>query len=200
MASDFEKKTGTDICKTDVAAVKRMKARLPEITERIIAQCQSDECYTHIDYEPIPDEAFVTDIIEKFREILFPGYFSRGKLDPANMKYSLGQSVSVLYDMLAEQIAHHVRHDCLRYDLPCTECEQSGQAKALTVLEAIPEIRQMLATDVQATFEGDPAAQSHDEIIFSYPGIFATMVHRIAHRLIRIADPLIAADHERTRA
>jgi serine O-acetyltransferase len=191
MTSDFEKKTGTDICKTDVAAVKRMKARLPEITERIIAQCQSDECYTHIDYEPIPDEAFVTDIIEKFREILFPGYFSRGKLDPANMKYSLGQSVSVLYDMLAEQIAHHVRHDCLRYDLPCTECEQSGQAKALTVLEAIPEIRQMLATDVQATYEGDPAAQSHDEIIFSYPGIFATMVHRIAHRLYELEIPLL---------
>jgi serine O-acetyltransferase len=185
------KRTETDVCKTDVAAGKRMRARVPEIAERIIAHCQSAECYTHIDYEPIPDEGFVSDLIDKFREILFPGYFSRGKLDPANMKYSLGQSVSVLYDMLAEQIAHHVRHDCLRYDLPCSECEQSGQAKALDVLEAIPQIRQILATDVQATFEGDPAAKSHDEIIFSYPGIYATMVHRVAHKLFELDVPLL---------
>lgn len=184
-------KPETDVCKTDVATGKRMRARVPEIAEQIIAHCQSPECYTHIDYEPIPEEGFVAKLIDKFREILFPGYFTRGKLDPANMKYSLGQSVSVLFDMLAEQIAHHVRHDCLRYDLPCSECEQSGQAKALAMLEAIPEIRRILATDVQATFDGDPAAKSHDEIIFSYPGIFAIMVHRVAHRLFELEVPLL---------
>ncbi|KJS31535.1 MAG: serine acetyltransferase [Desulfatitalea sp. BRH_c12] len=180
-----------DTCKTDVAAYKQMKARVPEIAERIIAHCESQECYTHIDYEPIPSEGFVSDLIDRFREILFPGYFSRERLDPANMKYSLGQGVSLLYDMLSEQIAHHVRHDCQRYDLPCSDCEQSGQAKAIAVLEAIPEIRRMLATDVQATFDGDPAAKSHDEIIFSYPGIFAVMVHRVAHRLFELEVPLL---------
>ncbi|MBR9979431.1 MAG: serine acetyltransferase [Desulfatitalea sp.] len=183
--------TTTDTCKTDLAASKQMKARVPEIAERIIAHCQEAECYTHIDYEPIPDEGFVADMIDKFREILFPGYFSRGKLDPANMKYSLGQSVSQLYDMLAEQIGHHIRHDCMRYDLPCSECEYGGQSKALAVLEAIPAIRQTLSTDVQATFEGDPAAKSHDEIIFSYPGIFAMMVHRVAHQLFKLEVPLL---------
>jgi len=184
-------KLETDACKADMATCKQMKARVPEIAEKIIAHCHSDECYTHIDYEPIPAEGFVSDLIDRFREILFPGYFSKNKLDPANMKYSLGQSVSVLYDMLSEQIAHHVRHDCLRYNLPCSECEQSGQARALAVLESVPGIRQILATDVQATFEGDPAAKSHDEIIFSYPGIFAIMVHRVAHRLFELEVPLL---------
>ena len=181
----------TEACKADVAACKQMKARVPEIAEQIIAHCQTDECYTHIDYEPIPAEGFVSDLIDRFREILFPGYFTKTKLDPANMKYSLGQSVTMLYDMLAEQIAHHVRHDCLRYNLPCSECQQSGQVKALALLESIPEIRRVLATDVRATYEGDPAAKSHDEIIFSYPGIFAIMVHRVAHRLFELAVPLL---------
>jgi serine O-acetyltransferase len=164
---------------------------VPEIAEKIIAHCDSSECFTHIDYEPIPAEGYVAELIDKFREILFPGYFSRDRLDPANMKYSLGQTVSVLFDTLSEQIAHHVRHDCLRYDLPCTECEQSGKTKALAMLESIPDIRKVLATDVQAMFEGDPAAKSHDEIIFSYPGIYAILVHRVAHRLFEMGVPLL---------
>lgn len=180
-----------DTCQTDVAASKQMKAKVPEIAEKIITHCSSSECYTHIDYEPIPSEGYVSDLIEKFRELLFPGYFSREKLDPINMKYSLGRTVSVLYDILAEQIAHHIRHDCLRYQLPCSECEQSGQARALAVLESIPDIRSLLSTDVQATYDGDPAAKSHDEVIFSYPGIYTTMVHRVAHRLYELNVPML---------
>lgn len=184
-------KLESEACKSDLATCQMMKARVPDIAEKIIAHCDSNECFTHIDYEPLPDEAHVADLIEKFREILFPGYFSRGRLDPANMKYSLGQTISTLYDMLAQQISHHIRHDCLRYDLPCSECDQSGQAKAIAMLESISSIRQTLAMDVQATFEGDPAAKSHDEIIFSYPGIFAIMVHRVAHRMFELGIPLM---------
>ena len=53
------------------------------------------------------------------------------------MKYNLGQTVSALYDLLAQRITHHIRHDCLRYNLPCSECEQGGQSKALAALESI---------------------------------------------------------------
>ncbi len=187
--SDCQKEI--DACALDLEACQKMKARVPEIAEKIIEHCAGDECYTHIDYEPIPSEGYVVDLIDQFRELLFPGYFSKDPLDPVNMKYSLGQTVSVLYDKLSEQIIHHIRHDCLRYDQSCSHCEESGQAKALAVIEAIPTIRAILATDVRATFEGDPAAQSHDEIIFSYPGIFAIMVHRVAHRLFELGIPLL---------
>lgn len=180
-----------DACTIDLETCQRMKARVPEIAERIIEHCHGGECYTHIDYETIPSEGYVVDLIDKFRDLLFPGYFSKDPLDPANMKYSLGQTASVLYDSLSEQIIHHIRHDCLRYGQSCSHCEESGQAKALTMLEAIPDIRRILATDVQATYEGDPAAKSHDEIIFSYPGIFAIMVHRVAHRLFNLGVPLL---------
>jgi len=180
-----------DACTMDIVTCQQMKAKVPMIAEKIIEHCQGDECYTHIDYEPIPSEGYAIDLIDRFRELLFPGYFSREVLDPANMKYSLGQTVSVLYDMLSEQIIHHIRHDCLRYSQSCSHCEESGQAKALAILESIPDIRRVLATDVQATLDGDPAAQSHDEIIFSYPGIYTTMVHRVAHRLNEIGVPLL---------
>lgn len=180
-----------ETCAMDLVTCQQMKAKVPEIAEKIIEHCQGGECYTHIEYEPIPSEGYVVDLIDEFRELLFPGYFSKDVLDPANMKYSLGQTVSVLYDKLSEQIIHHIRHDCLRFDQSCSHCEESGQAKALAVLESIPTIRKVLATDVQATYEGDPAAKSHDEIIFSYPGIFAIMVHRVAHRLFELGVPLL---------
>ena len=180
-----------EACAMDLVTCQQKKTQVPEIAEKIIDHCATNACYSHIDYESIPSEGYVVDLIELFRDLLFPGYFSRDPLDPVNMKYSLGQTVSVLYDKLSELIIHHIRHDCLRYDQTCTHCEESGQAKALAVLDSIPTIRDILATDVRATFEGDPAAQSHDEVIFSYPGIYAIMIHRVAHRLFELGVPLL---------
>jgi serine O-acetyltransferase len=128
-------------------------------------------------------------MIEKFRQVLFPGYFSREKVDHANLTYHIGQSVSQLYDILSEQIIHVLRHDCHRYDLECTECEPRGHDAALTMIRAIPELRRELAEDVKGAYAGDPAAKSHDEVIFSYPGLYATMVYRIANRLFRLQVP-----------
>ena len=178
-------------CRIDAESLNRFKEQLPDIAENIIESCYDKACYTHIDYEPIPSEGYVVDIINKLKEILFPGYFTREKIDPVNLKYYMGQSVSVLFDMLSVQIAHSIRHDCFRYDLPCSECEEQGQKIALNLLESIPLLRKILATDVRAVYEGDPAAKSHDEIIFSYPGVFAVTVHRVAHKLFELKVPLL---------
>jgi serine O-acetyltransferase len=178
-------------CRIDAESLSRFKLQLPDVAESIIDSCYDKESFTHIDYEPIPSEGYVVDIINKLREILFPGYFTREKIDPVNLKYYIGQAVSVLFDMLSIQIAHSIRHDCFRYDLPCTECDEQGQKLALVLLESIPSIRKTLATDVRAVYEGDPAAKSHDEIIFSYPGIFAITVFRVAHKLFELQVPLL---------
>ncbi|MFC1829559.1 serine O-acetyltransferase EpsC [Thermodesulfobacteriota bacterium] len=178
-------------CRIDAESLSLVRKQLPDVAEKIIDSCSDEECYTHIDYEPIPSEGYVVDIINKLKEVLFPGYFTREKIDPVNLRYYIGQSVSILFDMLSEQIAHSIRHECFRYDLPCTECEEQGQKVALELLESIPSIRRVLATDVRAVFEGDPAAKSHDEIIFSYPGIFAVMVYRVAHKLFKLKVPLL---------
>jgi len=178
-------------CKIDAESLSKFKEQLPGITESIIASCDDQECFTHIDYEPIPSEGYVVDIINKLREVIFPGYYAKEKIDPINLKYNIGQTVSVLFDMLSEQIAHSIRHECFRYDLPCTECDQQGQKAALDFLESIPSIRKILATDVRAAYEGDPAAKSYDEIIFSYPGVFAVTVYRVANKLFEMKVPLL---------
>ena len=184
-------KTPEPSCRIDAESLNRFKEQLPDIAENIIESCYDKACYTHIDYEPIPSEGYVVDIINKLKEILFPGYFTREKIDPVNLKYYMGQSVSVLFDMLSVQIAHSIRHDCFRYDLPCNECEEQGQKIALNLLESIPLLRKILATDVRAVYDGDPAAKSHDEIIFSYPGIFAVTIYRVAHKLFELQVPLL---------
>lgn len=178
-------------CKTEAESFSHYREKLSEILENIIETSNDSQCFTHIDYEPIPYEGYVVDIINLLREVLFPGYFAREKVDPINLKYKMGQSVSVLFDMLSEQIAHSIRHECFRYDLPCSECEEQGQKIALSLLESIPSIRKTLATDVLAAYDGDPAAKSYDEIIFSYPGIFAISVYRVANKLFELQVPLL---------
>jgi serine O-acetyltransferase len=161
------------------------------VAEAIIESCSELECHTHIDYEPIPSRQVVVEIIARVRELLFPGYFSRDKIDPVTLRYNLGQATAETFDLLSEQICRSIRHDCLRYDQPCTDCENRGHILAMKLLEDIPAVRRVLATDVRATFEGDPAARSHDEIIFSYPGVYAMAVYRVAHRLWELEVPLL---------
>jgi serine O-acetyltransferase len=178
-------------CKLEAEAASNYRTRLPEVAEAIIASCGEHECPTHIDYDPIPSRQVVVEIIDRLRELLFPGYFSREKIDPVTLRYSLGQATAGTFDLLSEQVCRSIRHDCLRYDQPCSDCENRGHTLALKLLEDIPAIRRVLATDVRATFEGDPAARSHDEIIFSYPGVYAMAVYRVAHRLFELGVPLL---------
>ncbi len=181
----------SDSCKIEAFTINDYRKQLPEVADSVIANCEDSTCYTHINYEPIPSRASVIDIIERFRQILFPGYFNRERLDPVNMRYAIGQATAELFDNLGEQIGHAIRHDCFRYNLPCSECDESGHKKALEILKAVPDIRKKLATDVTATYDGDPAASSHDEIIFSYPGILATTIYRVAHLIYKLNIPLL---------
>lgn len=178
-------------CKLDVEILAGYRDRLPKIAQEIIETCSDQECYNHVDYEPIPSRDTLVKIINKFLEILFPGYFSLEKLDPVNLSFNMGQCVTQLFTMLAEQVVSSIRHDCFRYDLSCRECNEKGHEISLKVLESIPSIRKILATDVRAAFDGDPAAKSYDEIIFSYPGIYAITVYRIAHELYHFEVPLL---------
>jgi serine O-acetyltransferase len=180
-----------DACKIDEHNLSELRSQLPRIAEEIIDTCNDRECYTHVDYEPIPSRECVIEIIDRLREILFPGYFTSGKLDPVNLRYSMGQTAATVFDMLSEQIGLSIRHDCFRYEQSCSDCAEQGHRFALSLLEEVPSIRKTLATDVAASYDGDPAAKSYDEIIFSYPGIFAIAVYRVANKLFKYGVPLL---------
>jgi serine O-acetyltransferase len=180
-----------EACKVGHETRGHYREQIPAIVEGIVDSCQDKGCFEHIHAELIPSRKEAIGIVTQLRELLFPGYFNQATVDATNLRYQVGKSVDALSKTLSEQITRSLRHECRRYDQPCVQCVELGYKEALTFLEAIPGMRRVLATDVRAAFDGDPAAKSYDEIVFSYPGVFAVMVYRIAHQLLLQDVPLL---------
>ncbi|MDA8308837.1 MAG: serine acetyltransferase [Deltaproteobacteria bacterium] len=187
----MNKKHAFDHCKTEIAAEMLFKEEVPKIVEKLAGSCSNGACFDHVGPEPIPSKEAVMDIVDRVRRLLYPGYFLKGRLEKFNLDYYFGQEATELFEIMSEQMALALRHDCIRHDLPCVHCEEAGQRATINFMRDLPSLRLMLATDVRAAYQGDPAAKSFDEIIFSYPGLFAVTVHRIAHHLWEQQIPLI---------
>lgn len=164
---------------------------MPEVVSELVASCGTKDCFDHVNPMPLPSRQAVVSIIDQCREILFPGYFNSQRLDLVNLSYHLGQAVLRLYQDLSTQITNAVRHDCYRYEKECEECAERGRRCASRFMKQLPELRAVLASDVRAAYAGDPAAGSLDEIIFSYPGLYAITVYRLAHLLYEMGVPLL---------
>ena len=135
---------------------------------------------TQLDY--LPDKGIVSEIILLLQKLLFPGYFNKGAVNASDME-------CVVQDLVAEIKLKLHRQICRTMNLDCGECgscckmSDRAEEKCSAFLETIPEIIEILATDVEATLEGDPAAKNKHEIIFTYPGLFAISIYRLAHQL-----------------
>ena len=178
-------------CKADITIARRFREEIPAIVDQLVLSCNRDGCFDHVGPEPIPSREAIIDILHRASRILYPGYFIRTRVDQVNVGYYFGQEVTGLFETLAEQIMLAIRHDCIRHNLPCSDCEERGQQAAIDFLHSMPPLRVLLATDILAAHEGDPAAKSFDEIIFSYPGLYAITIYRIAHQLYHQEVPLI---------
>ena len=144
-----------------------------------------------IDAENQLNRSVIIDILDRLRKLIFPGYFGKKHLSAGLVEYYAGDLLEgVVYDLTPE-IAKALRH---REDMeiaPNESIQKKAGDTAFTFLAKLPEIREYLADDVSAAFDGDPAASSRDEIISSYPGIYAIMVYRLAHALFELETPLI---------
>ena len=180
-----------DKCKNEIKSAKSYRDEVPAIVDELVASCSSVGCFDHISAEPITHREAIIDILHRLALILYPGYFIRTRLDSVNLEYYLGQQVIALYEILSEQVILAIRHDCIRHNQSCIHCEPLGHQLTVEFLRKLPELRTMLAKDIRAALEGDPAAKSYDEIIFSYPGIRAITIYRIAHELYRLNIPLM---------
>ena len=134
-----------------------------------------------------PDKDAVIDIIEKLRRIVFPGYFRDKNYRVYNPRHNLSMLMEDVMINLGRQIS-------LAYQIVGVP-EQEATAKAETVtlefFRRIPEVRALVQTDLQAAYDGDPAATGMAEIIFAYPGLFAITVYRLAHVLYTLQVPLL---------
>ena len=189
--ADMEASVERDQCKKQVGAIREYRQEIPSLVQELVRTCYQEDSFSHISPEPLPSLDSTIDIIERARRILFPGYFIRSRVDDLNLEYYLGEEETSFFQVLSEQITLCIRHECLRYHQPCTHCEERGQETAIEFLKEMPRLRSMLSKDVRAALEGDPATQSTDEIIFSYPGLFAITVYRLAHQLFDLGIPLM---------
>ncbi|MCA9088341.1 MAG: serine acetyltransferase [Planctomycetaceae bacterium] len=175
----------------------RLKEQLSDLTERIVDSYQEIGTINHLGHCPLPSTQVIVEIIDDLREILFPGYRRRQNLHMGNVSYFVGDLIDGLHDKLTQQIARALRYEYDRLHGPTCDSrklidfEARGQQEAIRFLESLPHLRKILTTDVQASYDGDPAASGLDEIIFCYPGIEAVTIHRIAHQLYSQKVPLI---------
>ncbi len=174
----------------------RLKEQLPNLTNRIVATYAEVGSINHLGHCPLPQYEAVVEILDDLKEVLYPGYRRRVGLHIGNVTYHTGDLIDGLHDKLTVQIGRALQHEArVRHGEDCApghdDHEAKGQAIAIEFLERIPNLRRVLATDVQAAYDGDPACQSLDEVIFCYPGLDAVTVYRLAHELSDLGVPLI---------
>jgi serine O-acetyltransferase len=173
----------------------RLKEQLPDLTDRLVRTYTEVGSINHLGHCPLPNYETIIEATEDLKEILYPGYRRREGLHMANVAYHVGDLVDRLHDRLTLQIARALCHEAgnnvscdpqRRYDF-----EALGQTRTVAFLEQLPELRKVLAMDVEAAYAGDPACKSLDEVIFCYPGLEAITVYRLAHLLHHLKVPLI---------
>lgn len=180
-----------------MATDPRRKESLSELTDRIIQTYYEIGSINHLGHCALPSTEVVFEIASELKEVIFPGYRRRQNLHSGNVNYYVGDLIDGLHDKLTQQIARAIRHEHQkRHRVVCGQTpeidfEALGQQKAIEFLEQLPRIREIIAQDVQAAYDGDPAAGSLDEIIFCYPGLEAITIQRLAHELYLRKVPFI---------
>lgn len=171
-----------------------LKEQLPELTDRIVDTYTNVGSIHHLGHCALPNYDEVIRCVEDLKDILYPGFRRREGLHMGNVTYYVGDMIDGLHDRLTTQIARATMHEArLSSSLKVGEVDYEAQAQQTTLdfLNRLPDLRTILATDVQAAFDGDPACKSVHEVVFCYPGLEAITVHRLAHELYQMGVPFI---------
>ena len=168
-----------------------------ELTRRLLESYESDDRIRHVDAMFLPSRDHCIQIVELLRRLTFPGFFEDQRLTTDNIADRTLRLVRDLDRCLFEQIRQTERYlldqrGQVKAGDDCPECDRLARQKTDAFLAELPEVRRKLSLDVQAAFDGDPAATSTDETIFCYPGLDAIFIHRYAHELYRLQLPLLA--------
>ena len=141
---------------------------------------------------PMPSVEDLSQIVEDLRCVLFPGYYGPSEITPDTMPYYIGSTLDRVRRRLADQINRGYCFVCEKQQIAaCHDCELRASEMAHEFITKLPEIRDLLLSDVEAAYNGDPAAKTHGETIFCYPSIRALTNHRIAHELYKLGVDII---------
>jgi len=175
--------------------VSDAETKLAEAIEGILGSYREHGNINHLDGSNLPARAEVGQLLDDLLSLVFPGYLGADQVDELSSRYFVGERCARILRALERVIGRAMGADCgsegrrSRAVGSPTVCD--ARAHALDLLEHVPLIRKLLATDVRAAIDGDPAASSAAEVITSYPGITAIAAHRLAHHLYLRGVPLI---------
>jgi len=170
-------------------------AVLPEVVARL--QAQAEQLATPLRKtftgHPLPSRDELSQMVELLRSVIFPGYYGSRDITEESLGFHMGAALHRAALILVDEVHRGLCFACLREPDERVPEQCLVRAKLITTefMQALPELRRLLALDAVAAYEGDPAALSPSEAIFSYPGVRATTSHRIAHELYRRDVPLI---------
>ena len=145
----------------------------------------------HTSSGQLPSGESLKEIIGLVRAVVFPGYYGRSVLNQETLPYHMGTALERLFFLLTEQIQAGLCFDCVAEKCVNLHCRRRAEDCATQVIGRLPELRQLLSTDVEAAYMGDPAAHSRAEVISCYPAIKALTCYRLAHELHKLKVPLI---------
>lgn len=172
--------------------------QMKKILLQTIQALSSPDSYNSVYHEPnhgspMPSVKDLQEIVSTVREIIFPGYFGLEILQEETISFYTGVNIDKLYTLLTRQIRRGLCFACEKNASKsmCETCDGLAEKMTTQFIEKLPHIRQLLATDIQAAYNGDPAAKSFGEIIFCYPVIKALINYRVAHEMVRLQVPLI---------
>lgn len=165
---------------------------LDEIVEQMCTTVSLDKVW-HRAYQdaPMPSLLRLSEIMDRLRAVIFPGYFGVSKVREDSMRYHLSANLDSIYHLLADQIRRGACFVCHDGANKCPLREEDAYKIAMLFMKKIPEIRRLLSSDAKAAYQGDPAATSAGETIFCYPSLYAMIHHRIAHELYNLSVPII---------
>lgn len=164
---------------------------IKEVVEKIVLTYRGDCGINFIDASNLPAREKILEVLDLLTELLFPGYTGKRAVTKTNISFIVGDILCDVQAELCDQMERAYRYACRIKE--CDDCDCRIKAENVTkhLLTRLPEIRELLKGDVIAAFDGDPAAQSYEEIVISYPCITAIATYRIAHELYLKDVPLI---------
>jgi serine O-acetyltransferase len=164
--------------------------------ENIVDQLSDLNMYNELYHIPwhemdLPSTIELQKLVDILREIIFPGYFGDSKVRAETINYIIGARIHLVYSILSKQINRGFCFYCTDASDECADCKQKSRRLSREFISRLPLIKQKLALDAKAAFNGDPANPHISEAIFCYPSMAAITYHRIAHELIQLGVPLI---------
>lgn len=163
------------------------------LVEKICATYADTKGINHNEGHNLPRESEILSVLNELLEVIFPGFAEREAHSIETLRYAVGEIISRCHIDLYDIICRSYKYHCALFSGEECSCNCPGEAEkaSRSLLESLPEIREIMKLDIQAAFDGDPAAKSLDEVVLSYPGIKAITIQRLAHNLYQKKVPLI---------